>query len=217
MTKDASGVFRTTPESRQPAFRVTVARATLTHSPNTFLPRLVSERVTDEYTAVVYDLDGTLVDLDVDWALVEREVGARLREEGVDPDNHETWEQLTAGENAGIGAQVNALISEHEIGGALRSERLPTADELGEQSVPVGVCSLNCELAVRAALEKHDLDGSVDAVVGRDSVPTRKPNPGPLLAAVEALGVDPAAVLFVGDSEKDAQTAERAGTRFRWV
>ena len=196
-------------------------------SPNTFLPGLVPERVTDEsaanevdadeYAAVVYDLDGTLADLDVDWEQVESEVGARLREVDVDPDDLETWELLDAAQDAGIGAQVNALISEHEIGGALRSTRLPTADELAAQSVPVGVCSLNCELAVRAALEKHDLDGLVDVVVGRDSVPTRKPDPGPLLAAAEALGAEPTGVLFVGDSEKDADTAERAGTQFRWV
>ncbi|WP_232686030.1 HAD family hydrolase [Halobacterium zhouii] len=171
----------------------------------------------DEYAAVVYDLDGTLADLDVDWAQVESEVGARLREVGVDPDHHETWELLSAAEDAGIGAQVNALISQHEIGGALRSTRLPTVDELAAQSVPVGVCSLNCELAVRAALEKHDLDGLVDVVVGRDTVASRKPDPGPLLAAVEELGVEPADVLFVGDSEKDAETAERAGTKFQWV
>ena len=196
-------------------------------SPNTFLAGAVPERVTDEYDAdenagdeydaVVYDLDGTLVDLDVDWNQVEREVSARLREVGVDPDDLETWELLDAAQDAGIGAQVNALISEHEIGGVPGSERLPTADELEELSIPVGVCSLNCELAVRAALEKHDLDGYVDAVVGRDSVPARKPDPSPLLATAEMLGVEPAGVLFVGDAQRDAETAERAGTEFRWV
>ena len=221
----AEAIATSVPRSHCPSSNLT--RIVHTSSPNTFLPGAVSERVTDEsaadevdadeYEAVVYDLDGTLVDLDVDWNQVEREVGARLREVGVDPDDLETWELLDAAQDAGIGAQVNALISEHEIGGTLRSERLPTADELAEQSVPIGVCSLNCELAVRAALEKHDLDGYVDAVVGRDSVPTRKPDPGPLLAAAEALGVEPAGVLFVGDAERDAETAERAGTQFRWV
>lgn len=200
---------------------------TPTNSPNTFLPGRVPERVTDEnavddtdadeYDAVVYDLDGTLARLDVDWNHVEREVSARLRDAGVAPDDLEMWELLDAAEDAGVGAQVNALISEHEIGGALRSARLPTADDLAELTVPVGVCSLNCELAVRAALEKHGLDGYVDAVVGRDTVAQRKPDPAPLLAAAEWLGVEPARVLFVGDGKRDAETAERAGTEFRWV
>jgi phosphoglycolate phosphatase len=57
----------------------------------------------------------------------------------------------------------------------------------------------------------------VDAVVGRDSVPARKPDPEPLLAALDALDVPPNRALFVGDSASDAEAAERAGVAFRYV
>jgi phosphoglycolate phosphatase len=57
----------------------------------------------------------------------------------------------------------------------------------------------------------------VDAVVGRDSVETHKPDPEPLLATLEGMGCSPDDAEFVGDSERDEVAAERAGVRFRWV
>ena len=73
------------------------------------------------------------------------------------------------------------------------------------------------EAACRTALDVHDLASHVEAVVGRDTVATRKPDPEPLLAALDPLDVPPERALFVGDSERDAVTAERAGMDFRYV
>ncbi len=171
----------------------------------------------EEYDAVVYDLDGTLVRLAVDWAAVERAVGAVLVEAGVDPDELTAWELLAAAEEAGVGDRVEGIIADHEREGAARAERLPHADEVAGVSIPVGVCSLNCEAACRTALERHDLAAHVEVVVGRDSVGARKPDPEPLLEAVRRLGVPPERAVFVGDSERDAVTAERAGTAFEYV
>jgi phosphoglycolate phosphatase len=170
-----------------------------------------------EYDAIVYDLDGTLVRLVVDWERVERELTDRLADAGVDPDGLTAWELLDAGEAAGIGEEVDRLIADHELAGARRAERLPTADELADVDVPVAVCSLNCEEACRIALECHDLADRIAVVVGRDTVATRKPDPAPLLAALEPLDVLPERALFVGDSERDATAAERAGVDFRYV
>ena len=49
-------------------------------------------------------------------------------------------------------------------------------------------------------------------IVGGDSLPVRKPDPAPLHAAIDAIGAHH--VLYVGDSEIDAETAHRAGVRF---
>jgi phosphoglycolate phosphatase len=167
--------------------------------------------------AVVYDLDGTLVELAVDWADVERRVAAVLEREGVEADSLSSWEVLDIAEEVGVGDEVDELIAAAECDGARDSRRLPLADELVARQVPVGVCSLNHERAVRIALDEHDLTDHVESVVGRGTVPERKPHPRALLAAVEELGVEPAAVLFVGDSASDEETAERAGTKFEWA
>jgi phosphoglycolate phosphatase-like HAD superfamily hydrolase len=171
--------------------------------------------VTD-YDAVVYDLDGTLVRLQVDWDAVRSEVEAALRDAGVDPDEHDTWEMLDAAEANGIGDDVNEIIAGHERDGAERATRLPTADEL-PLDVPVGVCSLNCEAACHVALDRHDLTHYVDVVAGRDTVPARKPDPRALEWVLDELGVPAERALFVGDSASDEVTAERAGADFRWV
>ncbi|MFC4553127.1 MULTISPECIES: HAD family hydrolase [Halorussus] len=166
---------------------------------------------------MVYDLDGTVVRLAVDWNDVERRLAALLDEEGVDAGPLDAWELLSAAEEAGVGDEADELIAAAERDGARASERLPLADELLAREVPVGVCSLNHEDAVHIALQEHGLTGAVDSVVGRGTVPERKPHPRALLAAVEELGVDPQDVLFVGDSASDEETADRAGTRFEWV
>lgn len=178
----------------------------------------VTERTrerTDE--AIVYDLDGTLVRLVVDWDAVAADVAARLEAAGVDAADADLWEMLDIAAEAGLSDEVEAVIAEHEHEGARNSERLPLADGLADADVPVAVCSLNCERACRIALDAHDLSEHVDAVVGRDSVSTRKPDPEPLLEAARLLSVDPADVVFIGDSKRDEVTAREAGTAFEYV
>ncbi|WP_158855479.1 HAD family hydrolase [Halorhabdus sp. CUG00001] len=170
----------------------------------------------ESYQAVVYDLDGTLVGLDVDWAVVTREVADRLESRGVATADVDLWTLLKRADAAGVGDVAEEVISAHERVGARTSDRLALAEEL-PLGVPVGVCSLNAESAVRMALERHDLAMAVDAVVGRDSVATQKPHPEPLRTVVHRLGVDPAETVFVGDSRTDETTAERAGMPFQYV
>ena len=170
-----------------------------------------------EYAGVVYDLDGTLVTLAVNWDAVANDVIRVYEDAGIDATGAGLWSLLEDAEEHGIADAVEAAISRHEREGARRSRRCGLADELADRSVPIGVCSLNCEAACRIALETHGLAADVDAVVGRDSVATHKPDPEPLLATLEDLGVEPTNALFVGDSPRDKETAERAGVAFEYV
>jgi phosphoglycolate phosphatase len=172
------------------------------------------------YEAVVYDLDGTLAGLAVDWALVRRDVGRTLAEHGVDAADLDLWGMLERSrEDDALAAAVETTIADHECEGARTSERLACADSLLAHSadLPIGVCSLNCEAACRLALERHGLGDRVRAVVGRDTVATEKPDPEPLLATLRGLDVPPERAVFVGDGQRDELTAERAGTAFRYV
>jgi phosphoglycolate phosphatase len=171
----------------------------------------------DEFDAIVYDFDGTLARLVVDWDAVARDAADRFRAAGVDADGMDLWAMLDRADEVGLRDEVEAVITDYEYEGAKLSKRLPLADCLEGHSVSVGVCSLNAERAVRHGLSVHDLDRHVDAVVGRDTVATRKPDPEPLLATLRPLDVPPDRAVFVGDSERDALTAERAGVAFRYV
>lgn len=184
--------------------------------------------MTDGYQAVIYDLDGTLVRLQVDWEQVRDDVAAKFRARGHDVGDASLWDLLERAEQRqegssqdgpGVGQLARAVeetIADHERQGARRSDRLATASEL-PLDVLVGVCSLNCEAACRIALELHGLDRSVDVIVGRDSLDTHKPDPAPLLHITDALSVSPEETLFIGDSESDAVAAERAGIAFEYV
>ena len=168
------------------------------------------------YDALVYDLDGTLVRLDVDWDRVTEETAATLSARGVDTDGMTLWDVLETAEERGLRGNVEETIRDHERDGARSADRLPLADRL-PADVPVAVCSLNCEAACRIALELHGLDGHVTAIVGRDTVGSHKPDPEPLLAAIRTLNAQPSRSLFVGDTERDELTAERAGVPFEWA
>ena len=170
----------------------------------------------EAYDGIVYDLDGTLVDLAVDWGVVTRDVAAVLRDHEVEPDTVSLWEMLELSERTGHREVVEATITDHECAGARQSQRLALADGL-PHDVPVGVCSLNAEAACRLALDVHEIAPAVGPVVGRDSLASEKPDPEGLLSVVDDLGVAPGATVFVGDSERDAETARRAGTDFAWA
>ncbi|GAB3027183.1 HAD family hydrolase [Natronobiforma cellulositropha] len=169
------------------------------------------------YDAVVYDLDGTLVHLDVDWGAVASDVLGVYESAAVDVPSRDLWDLLLAAPEYGLADPVEAAIAAHERDGARTATRLATADDVATQSVPVGVCSLNCEAACRIALESHGLLTAVETVVGRDTVETQKPDPEPLLAAVDGLEATPERALFVGDTRRDKLTADRAGTAFAYV
>lgn len=173
--------------------------------------------MTTRYDAVVYDLDGTLVRLDVDWETVAEDVAATLQARDVEIEPTDSlWDLLDRAEATGHRRHAEATIAEYEREGARSATRLSVAEEL-PTGVPTGVCSLNCEAACRIALETHGLDPHVDEVVGRDTLDVHKPDPESLLFTVDALDADPRRTLFVGDSESDETTAERAGVDFEYV
>lgn len=170
----------------------------------------------DEFDAVVFDLDGTLVDLAVDWNAAASDAIDLFERHGHDAQGANLWDLLERADDDGLRPELEAVLADHETAGAAASTRLRHADHL-PLPVPTGVCSLNCEAACRRALDRHELTSHVDSVVGRDSVATYKPDPEPLLATLRALGADPKRSLFVGDSDRDEVTADRAGVQFRWV
>ncbi|SEM73372.1 phosphoglycolate phosphatase [Loktanella fryxellensis] len=77
---------------------------------------------------------------------------------------------------------------------------------------PLGLCTNKPVAATHAILDALDLSRFFAAVIGGDSLPVRKPDPAPLHAAFAAL---PAArLVYVGDSEVDAQTSHAAQVPF---
>lgn len=90
-------------------------------------------------------------------------------------------------------------------------EAAATLRRLRASGLAVGVCS-NWGWELQACLEQTGLSGLVDAAVTSAQAGSRKPHPGIYARAVEALGVDPRRVVFVGDSwEPDVRGPRRLG------
>lgn len=78
----------------------------------------------------------------------------------------------------------------------------------------LGVVTNKAEDLSRAALADLGMAGHFDVVIGGDTLKSKKPDPEGLLLAIARLGATPASALYVGDSEVDGETAAAAGLRF---
>ena len=77
--------------------------------------------------------------------------------------------------------------------------------------MPQAVFTGNSHQAAAILLEGTGLRAHFDVVVGGNQVPRPKPAPDGVLAAAQALRLDPARCLYVGDSPLDVGAAEAAG------
>ena len=85
---------------------------------------------------------------------------------------------------------------------------------LRARGLRLGVCTNKPQGPAEKVLAETGLAEFFDATVGGREGAALKPDPAPLRLCLESLGADPAAALFVGDSEIDAETARAAGVRF---
>lgn len=150
---------------------------------------------------VIFDLDNTLVDSELDFGLIKREIGTDMPileyRSSLDPAGQE---------------RVDRILDRHEKRAAAKCVLLPGARELLDflETGPVrsALLTRNSRKTIATLLKR--LDMRFDITLSReDSEP--KPSPSPLLLICERLAMEPAKALMVGDYLYDMQSAERAG------
>ena len=82
-------------------------------------------------------------------------------------------------------------------------------DLLAGQGVALAICTNKLEGLARRLVDAIGWSGRFAAIVGGDTLPQRKPDPAPVLAAIQRAGGGRAA--FVGDSISDTDAARAAG------
>jgi phosphoglycolate phosphatase len=83
--------------------------------------------------------------------------------------------------------------------------------DLANRGIPWGVVTNKTEALSLPILEKAGWLTTASAVVCGDTVASTKPCPKPVLAACEAIGVEPANALMVGDDRRDLEAGRSAG------
>lgn len=76
---------------------------------------------------------------------------------------------------------------------------------------PLAIVSTRTVAEVQVYLAQQRLDGCFAAIVGSDSTARIKPHPQPVLRAAAQLGVTPRNVVMVGDTAADVRAAKAAG------
>jgi len=179
--------------------------------------------------AIVWDLDGTLVDSAPDLASALNRV---LDKRGFAGHSLSTVRGMIGngvpklverGFNAiGIRLEtgqlddlVSLFVQEYRTCATDRTRPYPLVVEVLEQiremNIPMGVCTNKPEALSRQILEGLSLSGYFSSVVGGDSTSTRKPDPQPLLTCLRQLVTEPASSLMIGDSAVDVNAARAAG------
>lgn len=167
------------------------------------------------FDAVVFDLDGTLVDLDVEWPAVHDAVERLLTDALTRPITEYTRAEVaTTARDAGLYDEYDRVVAEYENAGADASTALPLLDTLDTLDCAVGVCTANAPSAADRALRAHGVRDAIDAIVGRGTVLEEKPHPRPLTSCLSSLGADAGNSVFVGDDPSDAEAAVAAETSF---
>ena len=178
-----------------------------------------------EYNAVLFDLDGTLVDTAPDMVAVLQQL---QREHGIDPVPYDLARSNVS--NGAIGLLTLGFPeAEIEIGGDLHQQYLERysdvvceasqvfdglhelLDQLDAMDCPWGVVTNKPGQLTDPLLVALNLADRSACIVSGDTLSVRKPDPAPLLLACDLIGVDPGASIYIGDAERDIEAGQRAG------
>jgi HAD superfamily hydrolase (TIGR01509 family) len=178
----------------------------------------------DSPLAVLWDMDGTLVDTEPYWmecefALAEKYGGQWSQEHCLAVVGGDLLDSAAyMRHHMGIDRTPLQIVEELLDGVVVRVEQevpwRPGARELlaelRDQNVPCAMVTMSWRRFVEPILRALP-DGSFDAIVCGDEVDRGKPHPEPYLRAAELLGVAPELTLAIEDSPTGATSAEAAG------
>ena len=177
--------------------------------------------------AVVFDFDGTLARLNIDFSVMRSSIRKLMTVFQI-PDSEITdlhiLEMIDAGvvylnelrpaDAAVFQSRAHELVTRMEIGaadeGALFDGTRTLLAELASRSIRTGVVTRNCRIAVIKVFP--DIAHHCRALLTREDTEHVKPHPEHLRSALRALGVFPAEAIMVGDHPLDILLGRETGT-----
>ncbi len=178
---------------------------------------------------VVFDLDGTLADTSGDLIAAANACFQGLGHGDVlDPVADALtafhggramlrlgFQRTGAGSETEVDAQYPVLLAAYRDAIDTHTRLYPGAvaavEALRSQGYLCAVCTNKPEGLADILLRRLGIRPLFGAMVGADTLPTRKPDPAPYRLAVEAAGGQVARSILIGDTDTDRKTARAAG------
>jgi phosphoglycolate phosphatase len=178
--------------------------------------------------AVIFDFDGTLAILNIDFGSIKEEIlnlvegyGTRrefLTERYLLETIDEGHSILSKGGRRfaeRFRKEAHRIVIQRELEAASKSRLLPGVEtmlrKLKGAGLKVGIVTRNCDRAVRRIVPH--IDSLCDIFLSRDSVKRVKPDPYHVAAILNTLGVSGRNAIMVGDHPMDIIAGKRAGMR----
>ncbi len=173
--------------------------------------------------AVLFDLDGTLVDTAGDLVAALYATCDEFRRPR--PIHSKARQQVSNGGAGLIGLAfgdvadhpqaLEKLLSHYATNIAVWSSVFRPLDALITQfddaSIPWGIVTNKTEALSVSLLNALSIRPTRECIVGGDTLAQRKPDPAPLLHAAQYLGAEPTRCVYVGDHRRDMDAARAAG------
>jgi len=181
--------------------------------------------IKNKFKAVLFDLDGTLLDTANDLGEALNYV---LKKHGLSPVAREDYRPVASDGAMGLltlgfGEQLdkfdyNALRQEfldyYQENIAVHTCLYPGISQLltdlNNQGIPWGVVTNKPEGLTSLLLPHFDEFKNCQVMVGGDTLKERKPHPAPLLYASQQLSIDANECVYVGDAPRDIEAGNRA-------
>lgn len=176
--------------------------------------------------AVLFDLDGTLIDSAPDLAAAANRM---RRQRGLAPLPDAVFRPMVgAGARGMVGVAFERLpadegfetlrdefLAHYEQGLMQRTAvfpaMLPVLAAIEAAALPWGVVTNKAQRFTSRVVEGLQLHRRAAAVISGDTTPHAKPHPAPLLEAARLIGIAPSACVYVGDDLRDVQAGRAAG------
>ncbi len=176
--------------------------------------------------AVLFDLDGTLVDTAPDLG---HALNLQRQRHGLPFLADEVIRPFASHGSRGLLEVGFGLLPEHDSFENMRAEYLDlytqvmtrqpvlfagmedTLNAIEQRGIRWGIVTNKPRRFTLPIVEHMGLHQRAVTVISGDDAPQPKPSPQTLLLACERMGVDPRTVLYVGDAERDVQAGNAAG------
>ncbi len=184
------------------------------------------KKILPSVDAVLFDLDGTLLDTAPDLVLALNNL---LKSKNKPPAEYEKAKYFVSQGAAALTKHGFPEVTDDDAFETLRQEFLRQYEDavcvdttafdgieellslIENHAVPWGIVTNKPGWLTNPLLEQLTLSSRTACVVSGDTLPVRKPHPEPLLHACNSINLSPAKTVYIGDDARDIYAGNAAG------